>query len=87
MNSLRFVAGTDGCTTSISGIEVSSLIATKSLIGSKGCFCNPALIAKAMVVTSSVWPSGAALATAAVPIMLPPPGRLFTIVGRPTSCR
>ena len=40
-------------------------------------------MAKAMVVTSSVWPSGAALATSAVPIELPPPGRLLTMAGWP----
>jgi len=41
------------------------------------------LIANAIVVTISVWPSGAALATRLVPMELPPPGRLLTIVGCP----
>ena len=40
-------------------------------------------MAKAIVVTSSVWPSGAALATRLVPIELPPPGRLLTMAGWP----
>ena len=57
---------------------MSSLTGTRSAAGSNVSFCRLALIASAMVVTSSVWPSGGDLATAALPIMLPPPGRLFT---------
>jgi len=36
------------------------------------------LIAKPIVVTRRVCPSGGALATALVPIVLPPPARLLT---------
>src|SRR5262249_26105158 len=51
----------------------------KSLIGSYGSFCIAGLTEKASVVIRRVCPSGGALATAAVPIVLPPPGRLETI--------
>ncbi len=75
--------GSDGCTTSTSGIEEISVIPVKSLIGSKVCFCKLGMTAKASVVMRSVWPSGAALAAMLVPIALPPPGRLVTIAGWP----
>ena len=59
------------------------MIGAKSLIGSYDSFCIAGLTEKASVVTRRVWPSGGALATAAVPIVLPPPGRLETITGCP----
>ncbi len=68
MNSLIFVTGSDGCTTSIIGSEAISVIGAKSRIGSNDTFCSAGATAKAKVVTRSVWPSGGALATAAVPI-------------------
>ena len=88
MNSLTLCTGNELCTTSISGIEAISVIGTKSFTGSYGCFCRLALIAKAIVVTSSVWPSGAALATwvgadraaAAGPVV--DDGRLAPVVGQ-----
>ena len=79
MNSLMLLTGSDGCTTSIIGSDAISVIGAKSLIGSNDTFCSTGVTAKAKVVTRSVWPSGAALATAAVPIALPAPGRLLTI--------
>ena len=63
----------------MSGSEASSVIGAKSLIGSKGSFCTAAVMAKLIVVTRSVWPSGGALTTTWCPIVLPPPGRLLTI--------
>src|SRR4029078_10031479 len=78
MNSWRGLAGTEGCTTSIIGNDASSVIGAKSLIGSNDTFDNAGLAANAKVVTRSVWPSGAALATDAAPIERPAPGRLLT---------
>ena len=79
MDFLIFVTGSDGCTTSIIGSEAISVIGAKSRIGSNDTFCSAGATAKAKVVTRSVWPSGGALATAAVPMVLPAPGRLLTI--------
>ena len=39
----------------------------------------------ALIATPKVWPSGAACATACVPMMVPPPGRLSTTTGWPHS--
>ena len=45
-----------------------------------------AVIGVAAVVTSSVYPSGGALATTSVPIVPPAPGRFSTRKGWPSAC-
>jgi hypothetical protein len=60
----------------------SVLTGAKSLLTSKGSLRNRlALTALPLLISSSVYPSGRACATAAVPTMLPALGRLSTTIG------
>ncbi len=43
------------------------------------------MVTGALTQTSSVWPSGAALATAAVPVVPPAPGRFSTTIDWPSA--
>ena len=76
-----------GFSTSTLGTPATSVTGTKSLTWSKGIFAySDALIACVPTVPiSSVWPSGAALATSAAPLLPPAPGLLSTMKGWPNA--
>src|SRR5262249_22232829 len=80
MYSASVFAGTDGCTTSTTGLRDSSDTGAKSLTGSYGRFglAYGAMTSDASVVTSSVVPSGSAFATTPVPIRPAAPARFST---------
>jgi hypothetical protein len=80
----------DGFTTSICGAVASSETGARSRSGSNGMLRYSALLMAntPLVLTSSVWPSGAALATASAPMLPPAPARFSTTNGWPiASCR
>src|SRR2546422_11039636 len=83
MNSATDFAGTDGCTTSISGAEATSVTGSRSFTGSYGSLYRLGLTVKVRGTISMMWPSGGALATISVPIMPEAPGRFSTTNGWP----
>ncbi|UUX95010.1 hypothetical protein LRS07_17445 [Aquabacterium sp. J223] len=69
-----------GCATKTFAASASRVTATRSCAGSKGSVANDGRMVRLPTpATSSVWPSGAALATLSQAMMEPPPGRLSTM--------
>ena len=85
-SSATVLAGCDGVITSSSGTVTRSEIGAKSSGVLNGILANSdGLTAWAKAPISSVWPSGAALATVSSPIMPPAPGRLSTTTVSPSA--
>ena len=58
------------------------MIGVMSALGSNGrSLCNAGAVENAAVLIISVWPSGLARASSAVPIIDPAPGRFSTTMG------
>src|SRR5260370_38062161 len=75
MSSLTLVAGTDGCTSSTCGDTPTSDAGARSVVVSKPSLVNRlGLTTSVLLITSTVWPSGGALATSPAPILPLPPG-------------
>ena len=89
MNSGTVRAGTEGWITMVFSTKASSAIAVKSSTPSKGMSrIKAAFIACVLIVAnSSAWPSGAARATAAEPILPEAPERFSTTTGWPSAWR
>lgn len=79
MKSATLFTGRSLLTTSTSGIRATPATGVMLLAKSQGSAgSNEALIAFAVEVSSSVYPSGAEVITACVPILLPAPGLFST---------
>src|SRR5438445_6573828 len=83
MNSATDFTGTDGCTTSISGAEATSVTGRRSFTGSYGSLYRLGLTVKVRGTISMTWPSGGALATISLATMPEAPGRFSTTTGWP----
>src|SRR3954471_7136599 len=84
--SLTEFAGTDGCTTITSGVEMSRVTATSfSFRMQHGSGVTRSLSALLITPWNRVEPSGAERATSRAPIMLFAPGRFSTITGWPSD--
>jgi len=83
---LTFCAGISGATTSISGTTCVCTTGSKLLSGSNGSFLYMlGLMAWLLATRASMWPSGAALATASVPMMPVAPGLLSMTTAWPQA--
>ena len=84
-SSLRFFAGTDGCTTSSSGETPSIATGAMSVWGLNGI--EPMMLALMLNgpagATNSMWPSAGALTTWSTPMLPFAPGRFSTTNGWP----
>src|SRR5690349_13711521 len=83
MNSATVFAGTEGCTTSMSGAEATSVTGARSLVASYGSLYRLGLTLKVSGTISATWPSGALFATISVATMPEAPGRFSTTTGWP----
>jgi hypothetical protein len=77
ISSRRLFCGRAALATSTRSAQLIGATGTKSRVSWKGLFgISDSLTVCVLLITSSVSPSGAALATASLPITEPPPGRL-----------
>src|SRR5439155_13591811 len=83
MKSATDFTGTDGCTTSISGAEATSVTGARSFTGSYGSLYRLGFEVKVSGTISTTWPSGALFATISVATMPEAPGRFSTTTGWP----
>ena len=80
------MAGTEGLATSTDDVWATNATGVKSPTGSKGREADSAaLVECALDATRSVCPSGDALATVSVPILLAAPGLFSITTGRPSA--
>ena len=84
MNSASPFAGLDACTAKIVGVLAALMIGVRPREGSTASLPTVALTDTAVVVTSSVWPSGWAALTIFAPSAPAAPGRLSTITCCPS---
>ena len=80
ISSLALLAGTDGCAARMCGEEATMTTGAKSLTGSKGSAGKTlgAMASEPMSASSTVRPSGAALATKSAPSLPVAPGLFST---------
>src|SRR3990172_11268103 len=84
MSSRTVFAGTDGCTARMNGPDTNWLNGVKSFAVSNGSLLYMlGTTACPADVSSSVYPSGADLATISVPMIVPAPGRASSTIGWP----
>ena len=88
MSSFTLFTGSLGLTTSTSGTTCVRITGSKLFTVSYGSFLNiTGLIAWLLATSASMWPSGAAVATACVPMVPVAPALLSITTGLPQSLR
>ena len=87
INSFSEFTGNDGCTAITWGSVPMMAMGVKSLMLSKGRFLmsNGNIVCGGLTASSSVYPSGDALATTSEPIAASPPARLSITTGCPSA--
>src|SRR5687767_1795534 len=87
MNSCSDVAGIlDGLTTTTSGVVPSTMMGVMSLIESNGIFAYTLGLMTWLLEIMAMWdPSAGAFTRAAVPVMLPAPGRFSITTAWPSA--